>query len=123
MDVCGWAVMSCSCHVHVVDRLPHPGETIQSRPSSGTVFPGGKGANQAVGVARLLDPTVISAQIACHIGTDTHGDMLSHVLQQETQLDTTLVERVDGPTGQAFILLQPKGENSIILVAGANHVS
>lgn len=96
-----------------VDRLPAPGETI---PGGGcAVRPGGKGANQAAAAARLAYPT----WFAGHLGRDAFSaPMRAAVL--EAGADDRLLTEVDAPTGQAFILLQKGGENSIIVAAGAN---
>lgn len=71
---CPVAALLCS------DRLPVPGETISaSRPDTGHVMPGGKGANQAVAVARLLDANASEqwqTYWAGRFGRDTHADML-----------------------------------------------
>ncbi len=96
-----------------VERLPQPGETLAG--SGAAVRPGGKGANQAAAAARLG----FSTRFAGHLGTDPFASALRDALR-DTGADTTLLTEVPGPTGQAFILLQRGGENSIILVGGAN---
>ena len=53
-------------------------------------------------------------------GNDAHASMLRDVLRGNGVRDE-LSGVADVPSGQAFILLQRGGENSIILVAGANH--
>lgn len=97
-----------------VPRLPRPGETL-----AGTGFdtdPGGKGANQAVAAARQ------GARVALlgAVGDDAPGRTLVAALQADG-IDTTAVATLAGqPTGTAAILLQPDGENSIIVIPGAN---
>lgn len=96
-----------------VDRLPLPGETI---PGSGAAIrPGGKGANQAVAAARLEQATRFLGQW----GDDAHAGMLRDALAS-SQVDLSAAQGVPGPSGQAFIVLQKGGENSIIIVGGAN---
>lgn len=97
-----------------IDRLPAPGETLAGRGAA--VRPGGKGANQAAAAARLGYPTCFAG----HLGTDPFAPALRQALHA-TGADTALLTAEPGPTGQAFILLQQGGENSIILVGGANH--
>ncbi len=95
-------------------RLPLGGETIM-----GTAFheiPGGKGANQAVAMARLG----ASVKMIGKIGKDGFGTSLLSTLKVDG-VDTTAVESVEGQsTGVALITLQESGENSIIVVPGAN---
>ena len=96
-----------------IDRLPQPGETLPG--SNAAVRPGGKGANQAAAAARLGMPT----RFAGRFGSDAFAVPLRTALQ-EAGADLSLSRDVPGPTGQAFILLQQGGENSIVLVGGAN---
>ncbi|WP_278262879.1 ribokinase [Nocardia sp. AG03] len=98
-------------------RRPAPGETVL-----GTGFatvPGGKGANQAVAAAR----SGARVRFLGALGDDAFGDELRSTLD-EAGVDTTLVRRVEGPSGVASIVVDGSGENSIIVVAGANgHVT
>ena len=96
-------------------RLPAPGETLQ-----GEVFregAGGKGANQAVGIARL------GARVALvgRIGRDARGDAICAALRAEG-LDLSLVSRdAESPTGAALIAVDRNGEKQIMTAPGANH--
>lgn len=95
-------------------RLPLGGETIL-----GEAFheiPGGKGANQAVAMARLgADVKMIG-----RVGNDGFGTALLETLVQDG-IDVSQIHKVDGiSTGVALITLQTSGENSIIVVPGAN---
>jgi ribokinase len=97
-------------------RLPKPGETLR-----GTAFHvgyGGKGANQAVMVARL------GAQVTLvgRVGRDTFGDgMLRHLTREG--IDTIYVkEDVTEPSGTAAIIVDDAARNCIIVVPGANGV-
>lgn len=97
-----------------VDRFPRPGETLV-----GTAFathPGGKGANQAVALARLeADVRMIG-----RIGDDGFGESYRRTLTAEGVHDHS-VETVAGvPTGIAAIEVDASGENHIVIVAGAN---
>ena len=97
-----------------VPRLPGPGETIAGIDAA--VRPGGKGANQAVAAARLG----VETWFAGKLGSDAYAPPLRLALEG-AGVEIDLLEQVDGPTGQAVILLQPGGANSIIVVGGANH--
>jgi ribokinase len=95
-------------------RLPQPGETLAGQ--SFQLGFGGKGANQAVMAARLgARVTMIT-----RIGRDVFGEQTVHNFQQHG-IDTTHVLRdEERPTGTAAILVEPGGQNCILLVAGAN---
>jgi ribokinase len=58
------------------------------------------------------------AFIGC-VGNDSAGTMLRELLQSEG-IDTTQLRTVDAPTGRAFITVDANGENTIVIVAGAN---
>lgn len=95
-------------------EFPLPGQTVM-----GTGFMsnfGGKGANQAVAAARLGgDVTFIS-----RIGEDGYGrDMRTHF--EYEGIDTAHVfPTPDSPTGTALITVNGHGENSIVVISGAN---
>lgn len=99
-----------------VERLPRPGETL----SGATLdrIPGGKGANQAVGAARLGAEV---RMVGC-VGADANADdALQGLRDSGVELH---VHEVDAPTGVAIILVDGSGENVIVVVPGANaHVS
>ncbi|KAI8473299.1 MAG: Ribokinase-like protein [Monoraphidium minutum] len=102
--------------VLAVDRVPTPGETLGA--ASMAFFPGGKGANQAAAAARLGYPTYFIGE-ACATGTDAYAAPLRDALAGcGVRLD--YLGATEGPSGTAVILLQPSGENSIIIVGGAN---
>lgn len=96
-----------------VRALPRPGETVHA--SSRWVLPGGKGANQAVAAARLgRRVSFVGA-----VGGDDAGAMALNALR-DAAVDVQAVETVSAPTGQAFVVVEPGGENLIVLDAGAN---
>ena len=83
---------------------------------TGRILAGGKGANQAVALARFNVPTSLIAQV----GGDSAGDLLLTTLQHIGHLDLSMVRRLKSTiTGKAFILVTPQGENAIVLVGGA----
>src|SRR5208337_1100814 len=77
--------------------------------------PGGKGANQAVAAARLGYPV----KMVGAVGEDVFGQALLDNLAK-AGVDISAVARVSGPSGVAPILVADNGENSIVVVAGAN---
>lgn len=101
-----------------VDRLPIPGELVTGNEGSGLVLPGGKGANQAVAAARLSAEGV-KVSFCGSFGSDTHATMLKETMTGYG-CDLTLSTSSSKPSGQAFIILQKGGENSIILCEAAN---
>ncbi len=100
--------------VTYVDRMPVKGETIEApRFEMGH---GGKGANQAVAAAKLGASVVLVSAI----GDDIFGDNTIRNLGA-LGIDTRYVRRVAGrPSGVATIMVEPNGENSILIVKGAN---
>ena len=97
-----------------VPRLPGPGETVLG--FGHYTDTGGKGANQAVAAARL------GGQVAMvgRWGDDAAGESLLRVLDSEGVDRSGVV--VDGEvlTGAAFITVDGKGENMIVVSPGAN---
>jgi len=96
------------------DHLPGPGETVLAEAMSSGF--GGKGANQAVAAARLgARVTLVAA-----VGDDDAGAAALADLTTEG-VDTGGVVVVPGePTGRATVLLDPAGENAIVVTPGAN---
>lgn len=96
-----------------VSRMPDAGETLEA--SSLNYFPGGKGANQAAAAARLGWPTQFMGQV----GQDANSAMLRQALE-DSGASIDHLREVQGPSGTAVILVQPSGENSIVIAGGAN---
>lgn len=97
-----------------VDRLPKPGETIL-----GTAFsraPGGKGANQALAALRAGSV----ARLAGRVGDDGFATEAVSLLR-EAGADLTLLKTSSTGTGTAHITVASDGENSIVVVPGANY--
>ena len=94
-------------------RIPVPGQTV-----TGTGFettPGGKGANQAVAVARLGYPVHMVGMV----GEDVFGQaLLDHLAG--AGVGPAAIARVAGPSGLALITVAENGDNSIVVVPGAN---
>ncbi len=98
-----------------VSHIPMPGETLLST-SSLKLAPGGKGANQAVAMARLGAPVAMAGRV----GNDPFGGQLLRSLQADN-IDTGLVviDQEDS-SGVALIFLTPDGDNAIVVASGAN---
>ena len=96
------------------DKQPAKGETILG--NSFETFQGGKGANQAVAVAKLGFPVSLIGKV----GNDVFGDELLENLNRET-VDTSMIVRHEGPSGVAFIyVFEQTSENHIIVISGSN---
>ena len=94
-------------------RLPRPGETIFG--SSFVTVPGGKGLNQAVAAARLGG----SVDFLGAVGDDPYGTELRALMASEGIRTAGLAPSPE-PTGTAHISVIDSGENSIVVVSGAN---
>ena len=95
-------------------RHPQPGETLLG--AEFRTFPGGKGANQAVAAARLGG----HVKLIGRVGADAFGDALLETCTRDG-VDTGHVERLpDAPTGVALITVDDAGQNTIVVVPGAN---
>ena len=96
-----------------VRRHPRPGETLHG--TGGQMLPGGKGANQAVAAARL------GARVAMvgAVGSDVQAEAALSALR-EAGVDLGHVAEIEGPTGLAIVTVAEDGENSIVVIAGAN---
>lgn len=103
---------SCNVdHVYSLDHIVAVGETETTEKLE--LFPGGKGLNQSIAVAKA------GAEIyhAGCIGED--GDLLRNILL-ENKVDVSYLKKVDGKNGHAIIQVSARGENSIFLYPGSN---
>ena len=96
-----------------VKELPKPGETVLG--PGYRVVPGGKGANQALAARR--------AGAEVHMVGAVGGDGFAEaalVSLREAAVDLKHVRKSQSPTGAAFIAVDGKGANLIIVASGAN---
>ncbi|EYU29397.1 hypothetical protein MIMGU_mgv1a008499mg [Erythranthe guttata] len=108
-------VGSANADIYVeIDRLPKEGETISAK--NGQTLAGGKGANQAVCGGKLAYPTYFLGQV----GEDAHGKLITAALEGGGVFLNHLNSVAGAPTGHAVVMLQSDGQNSIIIVGGAN---
>ena len=101
--------------VGYVPRHGRPGETVMGTRSA--EFPGGKGSNQAVAIARLGgDVSMIGA-----VGDDAFGaKMRAFLLGEGVSIDGVRVAPSEA-TGIALILVDAESENIITVIPGANN--
>lgn len=97
-----------------VKKMPEVGETILGEDVA--LVPGGKGANQAYAAGKLGGHvTMLGA-----VGMDLYGSSLTKNLQ-DAGVDTEgILRSKNDATGQAFITVYENGDNSIIVIPGAN---
>lgn len=96
-----------------VDKMPKPGQTIIG--SNFKEVPGGKGANQAVAMARLNG----NVSMIGKVGEDGFGQTLINALKND-KVDTTYIKTTKGATGVALITVDNNAQNSIVVSPGAN---
>lgn len=99
-------------HVYQVDHTVRPEETVRAKKTS--FFPGGKGLNQSIAIAR-------SGADVYHAGCVGMNDgmYLLNILDKNG-VNTSLVRKKEIPTGSAIIQVTPEGTKSIIVCGGAN---
>ncbi len=96
-----------------VERIPVAGETVPGFEFQ--IYPGGKGANQAVAIARLGYPVCLVGRV----GSDSFGEQLRGHLER-AKVDISAVRTMRGSSGMATILVSEAGDNCIVVTPGAN---
>jgi len=99
----------CTCR-----RIPSSGETVSG--NSFQMFEGGKGANQAVAIARLGYPVAVVAKV----GDDEFGARLRAALRVAGVSVEAVSVSKGTASGVAMISADRQGQNSIVVVPGAN---
>lgn len=97
-----------------IKQLPLPGETMKMTDFAQAA--GGKGANQAIAAVRSGSNTNFIGAV----GADADGQYMLDQMKANDINTSGISIRDDSVTGQAYILLQQSGQNSIIVNAGAN---
>ncbi len=100
--------------VATTPKLPIPGETLLGH--NFFTVPGGKGANQAVALAKLG----VNTYMVGRVGDDSFGNqLLKTLLAAGVNIENVLVDE-SARSGVALISIDDAGENQIIVVPGAN---
>jgi len=100
--------------VSFISRYPQPGETLISNDFG--IFQGGKGANQAIALAKLDVPTLMLGKV----GKDILSDFALSSLQKNRVDTTRITKSQKNSTGSASIWVNAQGQNSIVIYPGAN---
>ncbi|MDF2485232.1 MAG: ribokinase [Herbinix sp.] len=98
-------------HVYEVPYFPNPGETLSSIKYNS--YPGGKGLNQSVAIAK-------AGSYVYHAGKIGENSELLVQALQESGVDTTLLDHTGRVTGHAIIQVDESGDNCIIIHGGCN---
>jgi len=99
-------------YVYRVDHFVAAGETLSSEDME--IFPGGKGLNQSIALARAGAQVIHGAIIG------DGGERLLHALR-EAEVDTSRIEVRSGSCGHAIIQVDKTAQNCILLFPGTNH--
>ena len=101
-------------HIVHVPHMVKQGETILAEDDLRFV-PGGKGANQAYAIGKLGGDVCMLGKV----GKDEAGKSMLQNLS-EVAVDTSKIELSDASTGTAWICVNEEGDNSIVVIPGAN---
>lgn len=97
-----------------VEKMPKAGQTLLG--SNFKEVPGGKGANQAVAMARLNGNVTMIGKV----GNDSFGETLVNSLKKDN-INTNYIQVEEGPSGVALITVDKNAQNSIVVAPGANY--
>jgi ribokinase len=100
-------------HVYTVEHFVRPGETLGCQDYHR--FAGGKGLNQSIALAQ-------AGACVYHAGKVGTADAWLKTLMEDKGVDTRFVETINSPSGHAIIQVNASGENSIVIVGGANQL-
>ena len=104
---------SCNIdYVYHVDHIVRPGETVAIR--SMEQFPGGKGLNQSIALARA------GARVY-HAGCIGREGLFLKELMASCGVDVSFVRMKEGRSGHAIIQVDTSGQNSIVIFPGTNY--
>lgn len=95
-------------------HMPLKGETVMG--NTLTYIPGGKGANQAFAAGMLGGDAVM---LGC-VGKDSLGDQLRENMKKSGTDISGIAQTEKAPTGMAVIYVDDAGDNSIVVLSGAN---
>lgn len=117
MPMSRYAVVVGSLNIDLViqgERMPAKGESVLG--NSFNTYPGGKGANQAVQLARLGLETYMIGRV----GNDHYGEQLIRSLEEANVRTDFLIRDKAAGTGKGWVLVDGEGDNYIIVIPEAN---
>ncbi|OON94582.1 MAG: ribokinase [Candidatus Epulonipiscium fishelsonii] len=97
------------------ERIPLKGETLIGTTLSYNA--GGKGANQAVSIARLGGNVIMFGAV----GNDANGEKLISSMKQDG-VNTSFIKKIDGENTGLAIITVGENDNTIIVISGANNL-
>jgi ribokinase len=100
-----------------VKEQPQIGETVLTPTYKWTT--GGKGANQAIACSRYGAKTAMVGKV----GDDGFGTRILNALKKDEVLASGVVRDDNEPTGMAFVTVDAKGDNQIVVASGANRLT
>lgn len=99
-----------------VANLPYSGKTVSTSTSS--IYPGGKGINQSIGVAKLGHRVTLIG----NVGFDLDSNYIYNTLN-EYEIDTSGIKRCNNiDTGKAYVFVESSGDSMISILSGANDI-
>lgn len=96
-------------------QFPQAGETVLGEALE--LFPGGKGANQCVAIARLNG----NVEMVGMLGKDGNGDVFRKIMKEEG-IKSDNIFSCDKPTAVAQVQIDEKGQNRICVIPSANYL-
>lgn len=97
-----------------IDKFPSKGSLTLAKNQA--VYPGGKGANQTIGISRLgADVTIIGK-----VGDDYEASIIYNCMNENNIKINTITKVQNTTTGKAYVFLTENGDSSITLLSGAN---
>ena len=99
-------------YVYQVDHFVAPGETLSSDRMH--IFPGGKGLNQSIALARAGVQVIHGALVG------DGGEFLLETMAA-SGVDVSRIKKVSGSCGHAIIQVDKSGQNCILLFSGTNY--
>lgn len=97
-----------------VEKTPRVGETVLGKEF--LEFPGGKGANQAAAIGRLGGDVTMLGKV----GDDAYGKFMKSAMEDSGVKTDYVVADETKTTGTALIMVNADGDNSIVVIPGAN---
>lgn len=106
-------------YVYSVEHFVRPGETLSALER--TIFPGGKGLNQSIALARALQKDNSAEVFHAGIIGKSDGSLIKNILL-DSGICLDFLKEIDSPSGHTIIQVDHSGQNCILLYGGANQL-